>query len=377
MKRLCVLCFYDSDGIVYDYLLYYIKELLSVCSSMVCIVNGSIRDSDSRKLIDMGISVYRRENTGFDAAAYKYFFEELQSGCRLDSYDELILTNDTVFGPFVPFTEIFEEMNSRNADFWGINFFDNNLYQFIMSNFLVFKKNTFSLLETHFSKAVDYTAPNLHTVCMQFERGLFKWLVENKCSYSFYVRKNALDPYASTNFLFRDFDCPLAKKTGLRNGFEHIKANFTDFLDALRFSEKSNYDISLILDYAMRKFNIHLENAVFDKSCIVSVDYDCNFISGSAVIAFSKKFKCCYIYGTNYTGQDIALYYKNDMPNISGFIVSDDYYETDRLLGLPVRRASDIDLDKFGIIVAVTKRESVNALKSLYGSKSNFLFIRK
>ena len=40
---------------------------------------------------------------------------------ELKDYDELILFNDSFYGPFYPFQDIFDEMAKRsNADFWGL-----------------------------------------------------------------------------------------------------------------------------------------------------------------------------------------------------------------------------------------------------------------
>lgn len=39
---------------------------------------------------------------------------------RLTEYDELILANDSFYGPFEDIRKIFAEMESRDLDFWGL-----------------------------------------------------------------------------------------------------------------------------------------------------------------------------------------------------------------------------------------------------------------
>lgn len=40
---------------------------------------------------------------------------------RLEQYDEIIFLNDSVFGPFYPFGEMFLKMEERKElDFWGV-----------------------------------------------------------------------------------------------------------------------------------------------------------------------------------------------------------------------------------------------------------------
>ena len=42
------------------------------------------------------------------------------SGCRIDEFDELVLTNDTWFGPVRPYGPVLTRMESEPADFWGM-----------------------------------------------------------------------------------------------------------------------------------------------------------------------------------------------------------------------------------------------------------------
>jgi rhamnosyltransferase len=61
-----------------------------------------------------------RENKGFDVEAWKAGLEHIGWDV-ISHYDELLLMNDTCFGPLYPFKAVFDEMNSRCVDFWGLN----------------------------------------------------------------------------------------------------------------------------------------------------------------------------------------------------------------------------------------------------------------
>jgi rhamnosyltransferase len=120
MKRLAIYFFFDKDGIVGDYVIYYLNELKRVVSEIVVVVNGKLNDEGRKKFESVSDKFIIRENVGFDSSAYRdviisYGFEKIKE------YDELLLCNYTCYGPVYPFKEMFDEMDSRKCDFWGIN----------------------------------------------------------------------------------------------------------------------------------------------------------------------------------------------------------------------------------------------------------------
>lgn len=63
-----------------------------------------------------------RPNEGFDVWAYKTAMESY-GWEKLVSFDEVVLFNATIMGPVYPFSEMFETMDQRDLDFWGITKF--------------------------------------------------------------------------------------------------------------------------------------------------------------------------------------------------------------------------------------------------------------
>ena len=43
-NRLAVYCFYDRDGVVDDYVVYFLRELRKNVSRICCVVNGKLTD---------------------------------------------------------------------------------------------------------------------------------------------------------------------------------------------------------------------------------------------------------------------------------------------------------------------------------------------
>ena len=78
-----------------------------------------------------------RPNEGMDFGAWQLGIAALQG--RLDALDELVLFNDSVFGPLSPLERVFDRMASRETDFWGITDSWAHAYH-LQSYFLVFRK---------------------------------------------------------------------------------------------------------------------------------------------------------------------------------------------------------------------------------------------
>ena len=118
-NRAAIYIFYDKDGIVDSYVTHMLQELQKVCAKLVIVCNGKLDYDGLESFYKLTSDVITRENEGFDAWGYKTGMEYI-GWDNLAQYDELILMNDTVFGPLYPFQTIFDEMNDKNLDFWGI-----------------------------------------------------------------------------------------------------------------------------------------------------------------------------------------------------------------------------------------------------------------
>jgi hypothetical protein len=79
------------------------------------IENAAALHRDAGSLTSLCIA---RQNIGLDFAAWR-----LAISCLWPTFDrvrDLVLINDSVFGPLTPLAGAFEAMQSRDADFWGI-----------------------------------------------------------------------------------------------------------------------------------------------------------------------------------------------------------------------------------------------------------------
>lgn len=147
MKRLMVYFIYDKDGIVDDYIPYFLQSFKPFCEEICVVVNGLLTDESKEKLDVNCNKLLVRENIGFDSGAYKHAIEYYGYE-KIKKYDELILANFTMFGPIFSPQEMFAKMDNNDCDFWGITEFPSvdsyfagvKIDRHVQSYFIDFKK---------------------------------------------------------------------------------------------------------------------------------------------------------------------------------------------------------------------------------------------
>lgn len=117
--RIGIFFFYDKDGIVDDYVKHLLDEMNVWLTDLYVVINGEIQEKSLEMLQGIATKVMVRENEGFDVWAYKAAIDDL-GWETLSTYDEMIMFNFTIFGPFFPFEEMFHKMDKEDVDFWGI-----------------------------------------------------------------------------------------------------------------------------------------------------------------------------------------------------------------------------------------------------------------
>lgn len=117
-KRVLIYVVYDSRGDVEAYIPYALERLRTHCDYVLVVVNGLLTEAGRSILDPVADAILVRPNRGFDITGYKEGLEHLAE--RLSEWDEIVLANDTWFGPIGDFAPLFERMNRRPLHFWGM-----------------------------------------------------------------------------------------------------------------------------------------------------------------------------------------------------------------------------------------------------------------
>lgn len=117
-KRIALYVIYDKDGILDGFRKYYLQELRKVTDHIIAVVCGTLTPESRDELEKIVDEVFVRENKGLLAYAWIEGIEFI-GWDKLAEYDELLMLNDSFFGPFYPLKDMFDAMEKSDADFYG------------------------------------------------------------------------------------------------------------------------------------------------------------------------------------------------------------------------------------------------------------------
>ncbi|MGH2276166.1 rhamnan synthesis F family protein [Streptococcus uberis] len=118
-KRVLIFNIYEGKNSLQQYKLIFLEALVKIVDEVLIVVNGDLSKSDIKRLESIG-KVLLRENKGYDVAAFRAGILSLGKE-KIKEFDQLLLVNDTNIGPFIDLEEVFEIMDSKSIDFWGIS----------------------------------------------------------------------------------------------------------------------------------------------------------------------------------------------------------------------------------------------------------------
>ena len=132
--KLCLFAHWDPHGIIDDHVLHYLRALADQGFAIRLASSSSRLDPASvdraRKVCDQIIC---RRNVGVDFGSWR---DAERSAARLGEFDELLLANDSVFGPLHDLGPTFAQTRIEPATLWGLtDNLENGLH--LQSYFLV------------------------------------------------------------------------------------------------------------------------------------------------------------------------------------------------------------------------------------------------
>lgn len=275
ISRYGVYVFYDKNGIADEYNDVFLKGLKKEVSYLLLICNGKIRGTDKERLAEIADEVIVRENIGYDVTAYREGI--LKPGFeKLSEYDEVVICNDTMYGPLYPFPEMFGTMAGKDLDFWGITAFHEvpfdpfgtvcygYLPTHIQSFFMVFRK---SLVKSSEFQKYWTEFPTVHNYeeAIGFHEAIFtKKFSDMGFRWATYIDSEDLEGYTYDplrdfpRYLVEEKRCPVIKKRSFyhdygeameRSGGEATR----EVLDYI--GQELNYDTGLIWKNLLRTQN--------------------------------------------------------------------------------------------------------------------------
>ncbi len=264
MKRLAVFAIYDKENIIDRYALYIAQELKKVSDKLVVVAIGEYNKQEQEKIELITKDIYIRNNKGYDSGAYKDTLCEYIGWDNVLKYDELIICNDTFYGPFWGFEPVFEKMDRNKCDFWGFTRHDatERFPTHVQSYFLTFRHNIL-----HDDKFKEYWKNLKYPSNYDEARDFFEMAISTifpKLGYTFSTYVNEIEDNSNTDVSYdcvnwRSFyaterlHCPIMKK---KRFVEDLQLS-DDISKMMEYVEKhSNYDVSMIWENAIRNYTL-------------------------------------------------------------------------------------------------------------------------
>lgn len=372
-----IFSFYDKEGVVGRYIDILLDNLIPNLDLLVVVVNGVINKE--------GIEIFRkytnkiliRENTGYDAGAYKDAIINYIGVKEVGLYDQVILCNDTFYGPFRPFKEIFKEMDQRNIDFWGFNYVKNNVANHIQSYFMVINASIIKKgdLFEFFVQWIDDKVTEIDEVYAFFEIGIFEYFISKGYSFSAYAQYNHFDIYKSSNYCIKKYNFPIMKK----KCFAPLYYKEGNVIDALKhIGRYLDYDIELIISNAKRIYGFPWEKkdiVDYPDSLTIEYKYPISKIGRSEIRAFLSENDKVYIYGAGVIARKLFRLYSPFFQHVKGFVISDNKdIMKQEIYGYPILHVSEIQQVETAVLVALDVEHS-QEVKPILNNNKNVLFL--
>lgn len=379
MKRLAIFSYYDPAGAIRQSSLELVKELNCIAAKLIIVVNGHLENK--APFSEITDAVVFRQNRGYDVGAYYEILMSPEFREEVKAYDELIFCNSSFFGPFIPLKEIFEKMESRECDFWGISSSEKNLVYHIQSYFLVFRKSIASgdFLQNYFNAFVHPDRIDYTDACNIFENGLCGYLLGNGFRFDAYKRDIACDCYFNPYGSLAMDGLPILKKKVFEKDFfdkQQISA-------ALRFiKEQYHYDVGGILEEAVSRYGIGMEESDLYEGVLTVPKADIHeniFLKDRKEIKdFIDRNKEIYIYGDSSMSIHVfnCFFFTCLNPVFSGFITCMGIQST-FMKECPVLSLEEIKDNKEAAILVCTDYEELEVARRRLSSFTNTFSIWK
>lgn len=374
MKRLGIFVFFDKEGIVDQYIEVMLKDISCNVENLVIVCNGFLGQAGDEILRKFTDKVFVRENMGFDAGAYKDAILNFVGIEEIRKYDELLLMNDTFYGPFYSFKKIFKKMQYSRADVWGMTMhpkFEWNgemRNEHIQSYFLLIRKDVLtSEIFYQYWKKLRYPKSKEDAI-IDFELKFSRLMCENGFLIDAMYDSTVLDKAGEE--LEKKFDMPIIKRNKLLQ-LDYVVSEGAKILS--NAEEMYQYDLRLIYDNLSRHcsyegilgYILHKvdegqirENELIHKiNCLESLSYRYKNRIDSIrwrMREEEKKMKSAVVWGMGKIFQEEIRYM--DLGNVVAIVDNKKCSETNEWNGIPVISETKLAEYEFKKVVVFTTK---------------------
>lgn len=382
-KRLGIFVIYNKEGIIERYLPPLLQGLRQCCQKLLIVSNGMILPEEAEKIRHYADAFFYRENVGFDCGAIQDVLSHLYGWEKVLQYDELVIMNDTCYGPIYPLNNAFDDMAGEQCDFWGLTDcepmqVDSGIWgvewlpYHVQSYFIVFRRN---LLHSNcfrdFWNEMKLSDDYYETI-KNYELSLTKHFHDNGYKSSTYVQRKEKIPYCYVRYepyqLVKYHKIPLIKR----------KLQFFCLEESIPFF--SSYERARLLEY-LQKENLYDTGMILEDIRHRSNDDACRLSDPKPEIKelydFCDRSQKVLIYGAGAYAQMVANTFSMEGIAFDGFLVSDGHKKETQKCGKTVFELSEINSDEkksMGVVLGLENKYHSAVIDALHGQKVNHIF---
>ncbi|MCB1192166.1 MAG: hypothetical protein H7A23_08685 [Leptospiraceae bacterium] len=265
-KKLCLFANYDGLNKIHDYVIYNLQKIKELNFEILLIVTSKeLPDSEIRKVSNIVDKIIFRENIGYDFGSWKKGLEIVGD---YDKYEQIFITNDSVYGPIYDLGEVFETMEKRGLDMWGLTDSFENRYH-AQSYFLVFSQK---IIQSEFFKnfwnSVKYYPNALKSrIIQQYEIGLSRGALKNNFQIGAYI--------GYYDILEKILELGKEKKAPKKAFKKLLNPTLLLWKELLMYSKSPYLKVDLIKSNPLKFNNVHewyylIKDSTYDRENIIN-----------------------------------------------------------------------------------------------------------
>ncbi len=376
IDKIAIYCYYDKEGIVTEIAKTQMLNLKRNVDYLIIVSNGPV-DFQARTVMSEIADCYiERDNMGYDAGAYAEAICSKKCKDFILNSRNLILCNNSFYGPFSGFESIFEQANLDDTDFWGLSSREYDYNPHIQSFFIMFKEKVVvsGILQNYFQKHVLNKKLNYEEVCAIFENGLSWELLSNGFKMGALAKKCDCEPYSNPIGYMDICSVPILKKKVFSKEF---------------FDRQKTYEI---LAYIRARYNVYIESLIHDINRQYNLDIkeediprcshpfiitDSGTVSRQEILKFIEDNDGVYIYGFGKVAKSIYsfFFFYPQNSKLKGFIVSDsENIEESEYQGYHIYKWLEVCDENPAMLICANRKNSEEIHRNI-GSNANVCYL--
>lgn len=267
-QRVAIFAAYNPQGIVPDYVVYYLTGLREVVDAIIYISDNTVYKEEVLKIRDLVVYASFMRHGRYDFGSYKDGFLWAEQHGLLTHAEELLFVNDSCYGPVFPLEQVFSTMDRQSCDFWGM-VESQEITHHIQSYFIVFRRSVF-ITEAFRSFLTSFEKQDTQwDYVLKYETTLTHFLQETGFSYTSIIKANEISD--TRNAIYNPTFYPLSL---LKAGVPLIKRKVTGYAFDNNLQESFRQLLTEI-----RKQNGKLYEIIVDDLCLQFTIEKSSFLS--------------------------------------------------------------------------------------------------